>query len=262
FGFDIDTQHFVGNHPAFASVEGVRAKANTPLAELLTLPWRTLLEQSPLGPGCQNLFAAEASEAVSHVRLNIFPDGGVARFRVYGRVEPRAAPSEIDELSHSHGADGLRDLAALKNGARALACSDARFGHMNSLLLPGRARVMGEGWETRRSRPPNQDHDWLLIELGERGTVELIEVDTNHYKGNYPERCSLEVIDAPGARATDLIGSTSFRPLVAPTPLRAHTRHFLRAELQPHAPFTHLRLNIFPDGGISRLRLWGRPTAP
>jgi allantoicase len=259
YGFDIDTRHFVGNHPPYASVEGLRAPPKRPLAELLGMPWRTLLAQSPIGPGCQNLFAAEPSDAVSYVRLSIFPDGGIARFRVYGKVEPGAALPELDELSLTHVPQGLMDLAALKNGATAIACSDARFGHMNSVLSPGRARVMGEGWETRRGRPPDHRHDWLIIALAERGTFEVLEVDTNHYNGNYPERFSLEGIDAPGAKLTELIGATEFSPLVQPTPLRASTRHFFRHELLPHAPATHVRLNIFPDGGVSRLRLWGRP---
>src|SRR5690606_1781236 len=153
FGFDIDTRHFVGNHPAYASVDGLRAAPSAGLAELLAMPWRTLLPESPLGPGCQNLLAAEASDAVSHVRLNIFPDGGVARFRVYGRVERCSAAPDLDDATRAQVPAGLVDLGALQHGARALAGSDARFGHMHSLLLPGRARVMGEGWETRRSRP-------------------------------------------------------------------------------------------------------------
>jgi allantoicase len=264
YGFDVDTSHFVGNHPPFAQIEGVRAPPGTPLPELLARSWVKLLPQSPLGPGCQNLFAAEPCEAVSHVRLSIYPDGGVARLRIYGKVEPGSAlPSEhdSDELTRREIPAGLVDLAALKNGALALACSDARFGHMQSLLLPGRARVMGEGWETRRGRPPDHRHDWILIQLAERGTIEAIEVDTNHYKGNYPERCSIDFIDAPSALTTDLMGAPDFSPLVEEVPLQADKRHFLKREISPHGPVTHVRLNIFPDGGISRLRLWGKPSA-
>ncbi len=261
YGFDVDTSHFVGNHPPFAAIEGLRAAPGTPLEELLARSWVKLLPQSRLGPGCQNLFAAEPCEAVSHVRLSIYPDGGVARLRVYGKVEPGSAPPserESDELTRREIPKGLVDLAALKNGALALACSDARFGHMQSLLLPGRARVMGEGWETRRGRPPDHRHDWILIQLAERGTIEAIEVDTNHYKGNYPERCSIDFIDAASALTTDLMGAPDFSPLVEQVPLQADKRHFLKREIVPHGPVTHVRLNIFPDGGISRLRLWGR----
>jgi allantoicase len=264
YGFDIDTAHFVGNHPPFAAIEGLRAPPGTPLEELLARSWVKLLPQVPLGPGCQNLFAAEPCEAVSHVRLSIYPDGGVARLRVYGKVEPGSALTsehDTDELTRREIPAGLIDLAAVKNGALALACSDARFGHMQSLLLPGRARVMGEGWETRRGRPPDHRHDWILIQLAERGTIEAIEVDTNHYKGNYPERCSVDFIDAPSALTTDLMGAPDFSPLVEEVPLQADQRHFLKREILPHGPVTHVRLNIFPDGGISRVRLWGKPVA-
>jgi len=253
--FDIDTAHFVGNHPAFASVEGVFAARETPLAELLAANFQELLPQSPLLPGSQNLFVATAGGIVSHLRLNIFPDGGVARFRAYGKVSPAWREPALDAESQAHVPPGCFDLAALENGAVALACSDAHFGGMNNLLLPGRALNMGSGWETRRRRGPGSD--WIVIQLGARGTPRAIEVDTNHFKGNFPDRCALEGIDAPGARPTELIESSRFRPLLAETKLRADTRHFFVDELSSGAPVSHVRLRIFPDGGVSRLRVWG-----
>ena len=158
----------------------------------------------------------------------------------------------------------LRDLAALANGGLALACSDAFFGPMNNLLLPGRPADMGGGWETRRRRGPG--YDWILVKLGARGAPAVVEVDTRHFKGNFPDRCSLEAIDAPaGARITDLIGSDAWRPLVPEAKLRADARHFFTVA-GAGAPaggssVTHVRLNIFPDGGVARLRVWGRPDA-
>lgn len=254
-GFDIDTNHFLGNHPPFASVEGVWAEPDTPVAELERAAFRELLAQVPLRPGSQNLFAAERGEPVTHVRLNIFPDGGVARFRVYGKVKPGRAQPPSDAETRMHADAGLIDLAALRNGALALACSDAFFGPMNNLLLPGRAADMGGGWETRRKRAPG--YDWILIKLAERGRISVLELDTNHFKGNYPDRACVEVIDAPDLRITDLIASKGFVQLLAETKLHAHQRQFFRSELAAHAPVTHLRLNIFPDGGVSRLRAWG-----
>jgi len=259
-GFDIDTSHFVGNHPPFASVEGVRAPAGTPLAALLALEWLPLLPQVRLQPGSRNLFAAEPAPAVSHVRLNAFPDGGVARLRVYGKVEPNSL-AEHDDRSRSEVPAGLVDLGAVKNGGTAIACSDARFGAMYQLLLPGRARHMGEGWETRRGRPPDHRHDWIIVALGRRGTLGVVEVDTHHYKGNFPERCSLEAIDRPGALATELFAAGGWQTLLPPTSLAADTRHFFAQQLANVGPLSHVRLNIFPDGGISRLRLWGTPHA-
>ncbi|HEX6243716.1 MAG TPA: bifunctional allantoicase/OHCU decarboxylase, partial [Polyangiales bacterium] len=130
-GFDIDTNHFLGNHPPFASVDGAGASADTPSDQLC---FRPLLAPAPLLPGSQNLFAALPSEPVSHVRLNIFPDGGVARFRVYGMVEPDFSTQVVDAETAPHVQPGWVDLAAVRNGGRALACSDAFFGPMNNLL--------------------------------------------------------------------------------------------------------------------------------
>jgi allantoicase len=253
--FDIDTRHFVGNHPAFASVDGLLTDADAPLERLLQQPFQELLAQAPLLPGSQNLFVAAHVGVVSHVRLNIFPDGGVARFRCYGRVSPSWKTPSFDVETRAQVPAGSYDLAALENGALALACSDAHFGGMNNLLLPGRAENMGSGWETRRRRGPGDD--WILIQLAARGTLRVIEVDTRHFKGNFPDRCAIEGVDAAGARPTDLIARTDYRPLVPETKLSADQRHFFVLEPAARAAITHLRLRIFPDGGVSRLRCWG-----
>jgi allantoicase len=258
-GVDVDTHHFVGNSPAFVSIEGVQAPHGTPLTALLALEWTELLAQMPVRPDAQNLFAATPGAPVTHVRLNIFPDGGVARFRVFGRVAPAWAAPVLDRETHAHVIEGSVDLAAVTNGAVALACSDAFFGPMNNLLLPGRAENMGGGWETRRKRATQQrdPYDWILIRLAARGTVSTIEVDTNHFKGNYPDRCSLQGIDAAGARITDLVASAAWTPLLPETKLAADERRFFTTEIVPHGAFSHVRLHIYPDGGVSRLRLWG-----
>jgi allantoicase len=255
-GLDIDTNHFAGNCPSLASVDGLRAPPGTPVADLLQMAWRELVAPAPLRPTAQNLFAILPGDPVSHLRLNIFPDGGVARLRAYGRVEADWSRPALDEESAAHVSTDLVDLAALRNGGLTLACSDAFFAPMNNLLLPGRAENMGGGWETRRKRGPG--HDWILVRLGARGLASVLEVDTNHFKGNYPDRCSVEWIDAPAARITELIASARWAPLLPETKLGAHARHFFRDELaQGRAPATHLRVNIFPDGGLSRLRVWG-----
>ena len=266
-GLDIDTNHFLGNHPPFASVDGLFAPRGTPLDALAAGAWVQLLAQAPLRPGAQNLFAAIPRPAFSHVRLNIFPDGGVARLRVFGRV---SAPTVWDTAAADAEARGRVapdrvDLAAVKNGGLALACSDAFFGPMNNLLLPGRSADMSGGWETRRRRGPG--YDWILIQLGAPGGIDVVEVDTNHFKGNHPDRCSLETIHAPDARITDLIASDAWSAALPETKLQAHARHFFELPQPAPAagsgtprlpPATHARLNIFPDGGVSRLRLWGR----
>jgi allantoicase len=254
-GFDVDTQHFVGNSPAFVAIEGLSAPRDTPLETLLAAEWIDLLPQAPVRPDAQNLFAALPAAPVTHIRLHIFPDGGVARLRVFGRVVPDWAAPAMDDVTAAHVPAGAVDLAAVTNGGLALACSDAFFGPMNNLLLPGRAADMGGGWETRRKRAPG--HDWILVRLGARGTIHAIEVDTNHFKGNFPDRCAIEGIDFASARITDLIASQAWTPILRETKLAADDRRFFANEIAAHGPITHVRLNIYPDGGVSRLRLWG-----
>lgn len=258
-GLDIDTNYFLGNHPPYASVEAVSAARDASRDELLAMRWTEILPQSPLWPGSQNLFSVQEASTFTHVRLQIFPDGGVARFRVYGDVAPDWEHQDIDPKAAAQLERGEVDLALVRNGGLAFACSDMFFGPMNNLIAPGRAANMGGGWETRRRRGPG--HDWILVRLGARGTVGLVEIDTNHFRGNYPDRCTLEGVDAAAARITDLIASRDFRPILPETKLSADTRHFYRSDLAERGPFTHVRLSIFPDGGVSRLRVYGKRVA-
>jgi allantoicase len=251
---DIDTNHFLGNHPPFASLDALCLTTTFP-AEcdgVDELPWRNILAKSPLSPGSQNLFAISSDEPATHVRLNIIPDGGVARLRVYGEVVPDWSKLKPGELI---------DLAAVENGGVPLACSDMFFSSMNNLIMPGRSANMGDGWETKRRRGPG--HDWIILKLGFPGAIRKIEVDTNHFKGNYPDRCSIQACVAPGA-STDALTSREIQwhEILPETKLQPDTRHFFEGELSPIADCTHLRLNIYPDGGVSRFRAWGAPVLP
>jgi allantoicase len=241
---DIDTNHFLGNHPPFASLDAVCLTNGLP-KETDALPWTPILDKSPLNPGSQNLFAISNDQTWTHLRLNIFPDGGVARFRVYGVVVP--------DWSKLKSGDVI-DLAAVENGGVPLACSDMFFSSMNNLIMPGRSENMGDGWETKRRR--GAGYDWIILKLGLPGTIRKIEVDTNHFKGNYPDTCSIEGCVAPDARTEDL-ATAEWREILPMTKLQAHTRHFFEKELSPIDGCTHVRLNIYPDGGVSRLRVWG-----
>jgi allantoicase len=246
---DIDTNHFLGNHPPFASIDALSTPDELPneISAVEKLSWTPVLAKSPLNPGAQNPFEITNNQAWTHVRLNIFPDGGVARFRVYGVVVPDWS---------KFGPGELLDLAAVENGGVPLACSDMFFSSMHNLIMPGRSENMGDGWETKRRRGPG--YDWIILKLGTAGTIQKIEVDTNHFKGNYPDTCSIEGIGAPGASTEQLTSAaTRWSEILPKTTLRADERHFFEKELASIDHCTHLRLNIYPDGGVSRLRVWG-----
>jgi allantoicase len=147
------------------------------------------------------------------------------------------------------------DLAAIENGGVVLGASDMHFGAKEHLILPGRAPSMAEGWETRRRRGPG--HDWAIVKLGALGSVEKVEIDTAHFKGNFPESAALEGCLAPGKPLTELAGA-SWQELLPRTKLRAHSRHSFTKQLRARGPFSHVRLLIYPDGGVSRLRIHGR----
>ena len=239
-GVVVDTSFFRGNFPEACSIDGVSLSPLATIDELLAAGWQPLLEQAKLKGDSENLFATDAEFAVTHVRLNIFPDGGVARLRVHGEAVP--------DWHRAGGLGGEVDLAAVENGGEVLACSDMFFGPKNNLIMPGRARNMSDGWETKRRRGPG--HDWVLVRLATEGLVHRVEVDTNHFKGNFPDTASIE-------------GSTdgdNWSELLPRTKLHAHTRHVFVDELEARGPFTQLRMNVFPDGGVSRLRVWGKAT--
>lgn len=247
-GVVVDTSFFRGNYPEHCSLDGA-AFAGLPAEEELldeSVQWMPLLPQSPLAGDSRNPFAIENAERLTHLRFRIYPDGGVARLRVYGEVVP-----DWERLKR---AGGHIDLAAAENGALVLSCSDMFFGHRHNLIMPGRAADMSDGWETKRRRGPG--HDWAIIKLARPGHIQSIEVDTSHFKGNFPESCSLEACNVSGA--TDLTDpSLVWTSVLSRTKLQAHTRHYFDRELTNAGVASHLRFNIFPDGGVSRLRVYG-----
>lgn len=251
-GFDVDTSHFKGNHPQAVSIEACRCDSDE-IDALQAAEWTEVLPATALGPDSHHLLESTSTESWSHLRVRIYPDGGVARLRVYGRPSARlVAPANPDELV---------DLIALQNGGRAVAWNDASFGSSGSaLLLPGRGMNMGDGWETRRRREPG--NDWCVIELAAPGTVRAIEVDTAYFKGNYPDRCSIQAAYAQGGTDASITTQSIFWETLLPEQkLSMDAVHRFESELAALGPITHIRLNIFPDGGVSRLRLWGRPEA-
>ena len=248
-GVVVDTSFFRGNYPEHCSLDGATLSGQPGEEELTreTVQWVPLLPQMPLAGDSQNPFPIQYDERITHLHFKIFPDGGVARLRVYGEVIP-----DWKQLESS----GQVDLVAAENGGLVLSCSDMFFGHRHNLIMPGRAANMSDGWETKRRRGPG--HDWVIIKLGRPGQIQRVEVDTSHFKGNFPESCSLEACNVKGLSAealTDL--SVQWSSVLPRTRLQAHTRHFFAEELLDTGIASHLRFSIFPDGGVSRLRVYG-----
>jgi len=240
-GVDIDTAFFTGNFPPHASVDGAALEGYPDPTQLAEARWVPLVARSPLVGDSQNLFTVDSSQRYTHIRLNIYPDGGVARLRVHGEVvpDPRLLPS-------------IFDVAAAEHGARIAGCSNMFYGHPQNMISPGLARSMGDGWETSRRR--DDGNDWVLVQLAVPSVIELAELDTSHFKGNAPGSATLRGIDA---RTGLLDDATDWFDLLPQVRLSPDTRHRFPVSVVPVA--THVRLDIFPDGGMARLRLHGRP---
>lgn len=247
-GVVVDTRFFRGNFPDQCCIEACDLRPEAGVEELLNAAWREVLPQSKLNGDSENLFEISDSHAWTHLRFHILPDGGVARLRVHGQPVP--------DWKRSGGLLSEVDLAAVEHGGDVLACSDMFFGPKHNLIMPGRALNMSDGWETRRRRGPG--HDWVVVRLATEGTIRRIEIDTNHFKGNYPDTCSIEAsVIAPDADAS---GADWFE-ILPRTKLQAHTRHMFTDQLAvDERPVTHLRLNAYPDGGVSRMRVHGVAT--
>lgn len=244
-GVDIDTSHFTGNYPPAASLDAWLGEGD-PGAKA---KWTEILPASNLTGHAHHYLAIADDRAWSHVRLHIYPDGGVARLRVYGQI--RRDWSKADRKV-------LVDLAAMENGGRVIACIDRHYGSPENLTAPGRAPDMGDGWETRRRREPGED--WAILALGARGRIKRIEVDTAHFKGNYPDRCSLQAADVAGGTEESLVTQSMFWPNLLPEKrLEADKLHRFDKDIADLGHVSHVRFNIHPDGGVSRLRLWGEP---
>jgi allantoicase len=246
-GFDIDTNFFLGNHPPHASIEALFINNPTDIKDWEGMQWKEILPKSYLDAGSQNFYESKSSEVFTHVRLHIYPDGGVSRLRVYGEVYKKWNDVDIEEII---------DLAAGLNGGKAIACNDMFFSSMNNLVMPNRGANMGDGWETKRNRTP-ANRDWVIVKLAVPGSLESIVVDTCHFKGNYPDTCSIE-----GCMSTNdelvINNKVEWKIILPAQKLSADAEHKFQKEIIDPAIISHVRLSIFPDGGISRLRLFGK----
>jgi allantoicase len=237
----VDTAHFTGNFPQACSVEACYMAGYPPADSLASVQWTEIVPRSPLTGDSRHVFTVAPGPRCSHVRLTIYPDGGVARLRVHGEVVPD--PALLDGLTF--------DLAALENGGDVRACSDRFYSSPRNAISPGLSRVMGEGWETRRRR--SDGNEWLIVGLAAAALVSLVEIDTSGYIGNSPGMASLR-----GYAGGDWEQDSSWAPLLPATELLPDTVH--RFRVSPAEPFELVRLDVFPDGGVARLRLYGSPT--
>jgi len=251
-GVDVDTSFFKGNYPEACALDVCDVAGLPSLDDLLRAAWREVLPPARLSGASHNLIALERVPPATYLRVRIFPDGGVARLRAYGEVA-----ADWDRLRRQ----GDVDLAAAAHGGVVVACSDMFFGSRHNLIMPGDATHMGDGWETKRRRAPG--NEWTIVRLAAAGTIRRVQIDTRHFKGNAPGACSLESVrlDSTDGSAQGLaIENAPWQELLPRTALQAHAQHEFEHELRAVGDATHVRFNIFPDGGVGRLRLFGRPT--
>ncbi|ODM97994.1 Allantoicase [Orchesella cincta] len=307
YGFECDTSFFTGNFtpcvsiqaarlsqseenwiPSRKGVRGVAASAEDmkKVERINAQKWTTLVGKTRLGAGyadtCHNYMSVENREVWTHVRLNYFPDGGVARFRIFGRVEKNLQ----DILSISPDQNGFVDLVAMKNGGYCIGLSDAHYGHPRNLILDGKTRNISDGWETARKlqRPEALAEDdngnldmygfeWAAFRLGVPGAVYRVDVDTAAFKGNYPYACKVEGCfvnqddeQVQGEMACVGAGfeqqkNSPWRTLLNMTMLEPDRNHtFSSSSLEKIGPISHVRVTIYPDGGLAKLRVWGVPS--
>ena len=242
---DIDTNHFVGNFPSHASVDACNMPKFSGLDEIIeNEEWIEILSNVELQGDSQNKFKISSSSSFTHLRLHIYPDGGVARFRVYGNPE-------IPDTSNNE----LKDFALSDNGGEMISCSDMHFSHMGNLIKPTTGIDMSDGWETKRRRGPG--YDWSILKLGSPCNIERVIVDTLHFKGNFPDTCSIDGCFEPNRTHDSIIeNNTIWSELLPKSKLSANQETVFILNLNSH--MTHIRFNIYPDGGVSRLRILGR----
>ena len=234
YGVVVDTAWFKGNYPSSVSVSALAVEGYPSADELATRnDWTTILDHVKVYGDTKNTFDVRSDRRWTHVMLSLHPDGGVARLRVHGIGRPDPDLLEFGPI----------DLAALENGAVVMECSNRFYSSPQNLLAPGMPRFMGDGWETARRR--DNGNDWVEIRLAGLGLVRRVELDTSYFLGNSPAAAQLTGRTAEG----------DWIELLARTRLMPDTRH--RFRVSADRPVSQARLDIYPDGGLARVRLWG-----
>ena len=241
---DIDTAYFSGNQPTQASLEACFSKKNNPNNKS---NWIQILNKKKIGPNKNHNFKIKNQSIFTHVKLNIYPDGGIARLRIFGEMV----------LKKYNFKNKIINLTSMVNGASIVGCNNEHFGKSENILAPGKGKNMGDGWETRRSRGKN--HDWLIIKCGCTGSIKKIEIDTHHFKGNYPDSCSIQAayISKKISNSKIVQKSQKWNFVLNKTKLKANKKHIFKNNIISKNKINFIKINIFPDGGISRIRTFG-----
>ena len=241
---DIDTSYFSGNHPSKVSLEACYSKKKLPNKND---QWVKILKKKNTKANSHHFFNIKNKLTFTHIKLNIYPDGGVARLRIYGTIQ-----------GQKKFGNKIINLASVLNGANPIACNNEHFGRAENILAPGKGKNMGDGWETRRSRGKN--FDWLIIKCATKGKINKIQIDTHHFKGNYPNKCSIQAAYLNGKMPSKTIVNKSkkWKLLLNKVKLHAHKKHNFLNKLMKNKKINYIKINIFPDGGISRIRLFGK----
>ena len=244
FNVDVDTAHFSGNQPTYTSLEACHSnkKPNN------KSKWITILNKKKLGPNKNHNFKIKNKSIFTHVKLNIYPDGGIARLRIYGEVE----------MKKVNFGNKIINLSSMLNGASIIGCNNEHFGKAENILAPGKGKNMGDGWETRRSRGKN--FDWLILKCATAGKINEIQIDTHYFKGNYPDKCSIQAAYLNDKISSQNIvnKSKNWKLLLNKVKLHAHKKHNFKNMSMKNKKINYIRINIYPDGGISRIRAFGR----
>jgi len=295
--FCIDTAHFTGNHAPRVSIQGIYIRSECEVLKWLehewqngsrigkfaskaqfeqidkiqSESWQMVLPFSLLGPGYDdtklNVFQVEKSARgpFTHLRVNIFPDGGIARIKAFG--QPFMHKSKFSDSKHH-----LLDLVSLKNGGSIIGSTNSHYGKPINLIMPGRGKVMGDGWETARrlDRPAILTVDergfmnvtgkeWVIVRLGNLGKVSKILIDTNLFKGNFPESVEVEgtKVDQSGDIVESDLENCHWKILLIRSKVLGHCENIFEREIADIGPINVIKLTIFPDGGVMRLRVHG-----
>lgn len=252
-GVEVDTAFFSGNQAPEVAVEGafISDDKEEELKGKDFSGWETILPKQECGPSQRHgwRLPQKTEKAYTHVRLQMYPDGGIARFRLYGDVVP-ILPQDVNEVF---------DLAAVVNGGVAVSCSDQHFGTKDNLILPGRGVDMGDGWETKRSR--GEHIDWTIIKLGVTGAIEKIVVDTAHFRGNFPQK--VQVFAAPPQPGVPGHDDIVWAEVLTPQKTGPDKEHEYGLDVLQNTGLLYgfVKLVIIPDGGVKRIRVFGKRAA-